>query len=83
MGQEAAVRNRHGTTEWFQVGKGVQQAVCCHLAYVTSMRSTALCEMLCWINHKLELRLLEKSTNSLSYVADTTLMAEKRNYRAS
>ena len=41
------------------------------------MHSVALCEMLCWINHKLELRLLEKNTNSLSYVADTTLMAEK------
>ena len=25
MGQEATVRTRHGTTEWFQVGKGVRQ----------------------------------------------------------
>ena len=32
--------------------------------------------MLCWINHKLELRLLGKNIHSLSYVDDTTLMAE-------
>ena len=25
MGQEAVVRNRHGTTDWFQIGKGVHQ----------------------------------------------------------
>ena len=29
-GQEATVRTRHGTTDWFQVGKGVHQAVHCH-----------------------------------------------------
>ena len=75
VGQEAPVRHRHGATERFQIGKGVQQAVCRHLAYVTSMHSTS-CEMLCWINHKLELRLLGKNIHSLSYVDDTTLMAE-------
>ena len=25
MGQEAAIRNGHGTTDWFQIGKGVRQ----------------------------------------------------------
>ena len=25
VGQEATVRNRHGTTDWFQIGKGVRQ----------------------------------------------------------
>ena len=32
-GQEATVRTGHGTTDWFQIGKGVCQAVYCHLAY--------------------------------------------------
>ena len=33
IGQEATVRTGHGTTDWFQIGKGVCQAVYCHLAY--------------------------------------------------
>ena len=32
-GQEAIVRTGHGTTDWFQIGKGVHQAVYCHPAY--------------------------------------------------
>ena len=32
-GQGATVRNRHGTTEWFQIIKGVHQAVYCHPTY--------------------------------------------------
>ena len=31
-GQEATVRTGHGTTDWFQIGKGVRQGVYCHLA---------------------------------------------------
>ena len=34
-GQEATVRTAHGTTDWFQIGKGVRQAVDCHPAYLT------------------------------------------------
>ena len=40
-GQEATVRTEHGTTDWFQIGKGVRQAVYCHAAYLTSMQSTS------------------------------------------
>ena len=36
-GQEATVRTRHGRTAWFQIGKGVHQAVYCHPAYLTYM----------------------------------------------
>ena len=41
-GQEATVRIGHGTTHWFQIGKGVHQgcmAVYCHPAYLTYMQS--------------------------------------------
>ena len=54
-GQEAAVRTGHGTTDWFQIGKGVLKAVYCHPAYVTCMQSTSW-EMLDWRKHKLESR---------------------------
>ena len=39
-GQEATVRTGHGTTDWFQIGKGIK-AVCCHPAYLTYMQSTS------------------------------------------
>ena len=39
-GQEATVRTGHGTTDWFQIGKGVCQ-VSCHPAYLTYMQSTS------------------------------------------
>ena len=34
-GQEATVRTGHGTTDWFQIGKGVHKAVYYHPAYLT------------------------------------------------
>ena len=55
-GQDATVRTGGGTTDWFQIGKGVCQAVYCHSAYLIYMESTS-CEMLAWMNHKLESRL--------------------------
>ena len=40
-GQEATVRTGHGATDWFQIGKGVRQAVYCHPVYLTYMQSTS------------------------------------------
>ena len=40
-GQEATVRTEHGTTDWFQIGKGYVKAVYCHPACLTSMQSTS------------------------------------------
>ena len=37
-GQEATVRTGRGKTDWFQIGRA---AVCCHLAYLTSIQSTS------------------------------------------
>ena len=45
-GQEATVRNGHGTMDWFQIGKGVLKAVYCHPVYLTSLQSTsATCQV--------------------------------------
>ena len=55
--QEATVRTRHETTGWFQIEKGVRQAVYCHLAYLTYIQLTS-CETPDWMKHKLESRLL-------------------------
>ena len=40
-GQEATVRNEHGTTDWFQIGKEYIKAVYCPPAYLTYMQSTS------------------------------------------
>ena len=42
-------------------GKEYVKAVYCHPAYLTYMQNTS-CEMLGWMNHKLESRLLEESS---------------------
>ena len=39
-GQEATVRTGHGTTDWFQIGKGVCQALYFYPVYLTYMQST-------------------------------------------
>ena len=40
-GQEATVRIRHGTTDWFQIEKEYIKAVYCHPAYSNFMQSTS------------------------------------------
>ena len=54
-GQEATVRTGHGTTDWFQIGKGVHQAIYCHPVCLTYMQGTA-CERPGWMKQKLESR---------------------------
>ena len=55
--QEATVRSGYGTMDWFKLGKGELKAVYCHPAYLTYIQSTS-CEMLGWMKHMLESRLL-------------------------
>ena len=62
--KKATVRPGHGTTEWFQIGKGVRQGYI-YLTYLTYMQGT-LCEMPGWMKHKLESRL----TGELSIATD-------------
>ena len=47
-----------------KLGKEYVKAVYCHLAYLTYMQSTS-CEMLGWMNHKLESRLLGEISTTL------------------
>ena len=47
-----------------KLGKEYVKSVCCHPAYLTYIQSTS-CDMLDWMNHKLESRLLGKITTTL------------------
>ena len=56
-GQEATVRTGHGTTDWFQIGKGVHQGcISSPCLFLTYLQSTSW-ETLGWKKHKLESRL--------------------------
>ena len=55
--QEATVRTGHGTTDWFQIGKGVYQGRILSLC-LFNVYSEYIAQMLGWMKHKLESRLL-------------------------
>ena len=74
-GQEAAVRTEHGTTDWFQIGKGVGQgcilSACLFKFYAEYIiRNTGLEEAQAGI------KIAGKNINKLRYADDTTLTAE-------
>ena len=57
-----------------KLGKEYVKAVYCQPAYLTYMQSIS-CEMMGWMKHKLESRLLG-NINNLRHTDDTTIMAE-------
>ena len=74
-GQKAAVRTGHGTTDWFQIGKGVRQGCilspCLFNLYAEYiMRKGGLEETQAGI------KIARRNSNNLRYADDTTLMAE-------
>ena len=73
-GQEATVRNEHGTTDWFQIGKVHQGCIlspCLFNFYAEYiMRNDGLEEAQAGI------KIARRNINNLRYADDTTLMAE-------
>ena len=64
-GQEATVRTRHGTTDWFQIGKGIRQG--CILSYcLFNLYAEYIMRPLGLMKHKLESRL----TGEISITSD-------------
>ena len=64
--QEATVRTRHGSMDWFEIGKEYVKAVYCHPAYLTCMQNTS-CEMPGWMKHKPGLPFLYILTRTYSF----------------
>ena len=56
-GQEATLRTGHGTTDWFQVGKGVRQG-CMLSPCLFNLHAEYIMQKPVWMKHKLESRLL-------------------------
>ena len=80
-GQEATVRTGHGTTDWFQIGKGVRQGCilspCLFNFYAEySTRHAGLEEA------QTEIKVSGRNINNLRYADDTTLMAESEELKS-
>ena len=80
-GQEATVRTGHGTTDWFQIGKGVRQGCILspclfnlHAEYI--MRNAGLEEAQAGIT------IAGRNINNLRYADDTTFMAESEELKS-
>ena len=78
-GQEAIVRTRHGTTDWFQIRKGVHQGCTClfnlYAEYI--MRNVVLDEAQAGI------KIARRNINNFRHADDTTLMAGNGELKAS
>ena len=78
-GQEATVRTGHGTTDWFQIGKGVCQS------YILSPCLFKLyMEYIKWNvgphESQAGIKIAGRNNNNLRYADDTTLMAERASW---
>ena len=76
-GQEATIRIRHGTTDWFKIGKGVHHGCilspCLFNLYAQYlMRNARLDEA------QVGIKIARRNINNLRYADDTTLMAESK-----
>ena len=74
-GQEATVRTGHGTTDWFQTGKGVHQGCilspCLFNLYAEYIKRNAELD-----EAQVGIKIAGRNINNLTYVDDIMLMAE-------
>ena len=74
-GKEATIRTGHGTTDWFQIGKGVRQGCilspCLFNFYTEYIRRNAGLD-----EAQAGIMIARRNINNLRYADDTTLMAE-------
>ena len=76
-GQEATVRTGHGTTDWFQRGKGVHQG-CISLPCLFNLYAEYLTQNARLDETQAGIKIARRNINNLRYADDTTLMAENK-----
>ena len=75
-GQEATVRTGHGTTDWFQIGKGVRQG-CILSPCLFNLHAECIMQNAGLDEAQAGIKIVGRNINNLRY-ADTTLMAESK-----
>ena len=74
-GQEATVRTGHGTTDWFQIGKGVRQG-CILSPCLFNLYAEYIIRNIGLEETQAGIKIARRNINKLRYADDTTLMAE-------
>ena len=74
-GQEATVRTGHGTTDWFQIGKGVCQG-CILPPCLFNLHAECIIRNAGLDEAQAGIKIAGRNINNLRYADDTTLMAE-------
>ena len=73
--QKATVRTGHGTTDWFQIGKGVRQG-CILSPYLFNVYAEYIMRNAGLDEAQAGIKIARKNINNLRYADDTTLLAE-------
>ena len=76
-GQEAAVRTGHGTTDWFQIRKGVHQG-CIMLPCLFNLYAEYIMQNARLDEAQAGIKTAGRNRNNLRHADDTTLMAESK-----
>ena len=76
-GQEATVRTGHGTTDWYQIGKGVQQG-CILSSCLFNLYAEYIMQNAGLDEAQARIKSAGRNTNNFRYADDTTLMAESK-----
>ena len=74
-GQQATGRTRHGTMDWFKIGKGVHQG-CVFSPCLFNLHAEYIIQNAELDEAQAEIKIARRSINNLRYADDTTLMAE-------
>ena len=74
-GQEATVRTGHGTTDWFQIGKGVCQ-YCILSPYLSNLYAEYIMRNAGLEEAQAGIKISRRNINNLRHADDTTLMTE-------
>ena len=74
-GQEATIRTGHGTTDWFQIGKGVRQG-CILLHWLFNLYAEYILQNAQMDEAQVGIKIAGRNINNLRYANDTTLMSE-------
>ena len=82
VSQEATVGTRHGTMDWFKIGKGVQKA-CISSPYLFNFSAECIMWNAVLDDSQAEVKIGGRNINNLEYADDTTLMAESEEERKS
>ena len=77
-GQEETMRTGHGTTDWFQIGKGVRQG-CMLSPYLFNLYAGYIMQNARLDEAQAEIKIARRNINNFRYADDTTVWQKVKN----